>query len=606
MRFPATRLWTMAAVLLLLSARAYGQFSGSVSLGVNSSSNASGTDTTSPDRPFLPSVDLQYRQAISRLNSLTFEAATSPYFSSVTSDNSYFKYDLALTGEFFLSEDLPRAPELPSVPNSTVPSSAPQSAIKPQQPAQPGPSSPPHLGAKDSISVVGEQLALLSARLDSLEIDDSRLSEDSVDAATDLKDSLSESILAVSEVLSAETYSESIQKVLTEELDADLLLLKQIPLQSILKDSIATAIWTARSVLSRALAASDLVVVPVEPLDTTKQQLPPAIVLAIKKPAAAETQNAPIITLVNPTTDIHDLSSADFTPKEDAPPRTTTTLATVLRVPVQFEQQQNSLKYEAFSYSQFVFEPRLALYAGEHFGFGAEYGFSSNFYPNDTLYTYTEHKFRLDAHASIGDAVVIGAQFGMNFANYSHPFDSVFKGPRGKLISEYTEPANFNRTELGLHATFFIGGSSIAGAAIAISRSSQLRPYLVNALLGRSKIGGQAADDPYSYELTRYILYASTTTFWELTPSIDVAFEKRAYGKGLLRTNVGANIPARNDNGTIVTFDLSRLFPFEERLLSIFDAITPELNIEYTKYGSSIKTYAYKDLSTTLAVTLGF
>lgn len=589
---------TFVALLLIAATAARAQFSGNVGLGVNSSSNAAGTDTTAPDRPILPSVDLQYKLALSRMNSLTFEAAANPYYSSVSSNNSYFKYDLGITAAFYLDEDSPKP--LPVPPRTTAP------PVVDTPPAGKGLAPPAPESAKDSIEGLATAFEKLSARLDSLDIDATGMSDDSSDAAYSLKDSLSESVAAVAEVLRSGEFTSSVQQVLDEEIGMELGLLAKLSFGQMVNDSIRRVLVASRGLMERATAANDLTPLASAPIDTLQKALPAPIVAKLRPSEAVATENAPVITLVDAITDLSESSSQDLTIREDAPTKTSTTLATLLSIPAEYEQQTNSTKYKAFSYTQFTFEPRISYYASEHFGVGATYGFGSHQYPNDTLYTYNENKFRLDGRLSVGSVVVISAQFGMSVAKYLHPFDSVRIGPRGKIISEYTEPSNFSMTAIGLGAAFFLGDRVSLGAAGALTRSSQLHPYLFNAILGRSQIGGQASDDPYSYELTRFSAFASTRIFWDISPTFDLAFERREYGKGLVRTNVKANIQARTDDGTIATLDLTRLFVFDDRLLGAFDSFTPELTVQYSKYKSTIKQYNYKDTSITLSVAFGF
>jgi hypothetical protein len=452
--------------------------------------------------------------------------------------------------------------------------------------------------------------------LDALDIDTVGISdEDSVDAASDLKDSLSESVLAVSEVLSSQTYSESIQQVLTEELTADLKLLHQIPLVKNIRDSIARVISSVKALLNDASAKNDILAMPASPLDTSKKQLSPAITAVVKSEDEAQnsTENAPDITLINPLTDVTQFSSTDVIIREDVSQRTTLTLATLLSVPIQYEQQTNQPKFESFTYHQISVMPRLSIYPSSSAGLGLTYGYTDNTYPDDTIFTYHENRFRFDGRFGIASAVVLGAQLGIGFRDYVHPlitrYDTIGGGTKKKpnLKPVYARE-NFSQSQLGITSTFLVSDRVDIGLGYALTSSPNLRSYLLDLAVARSPVGGKASDDEYSYDLHRFFLYANSRIFAEINLGLDLAFEQRQYAAAVSRKNPLApqTIKTRTDNGTIFAFDLSRDFYLMNRLVSLFDLITPELNLEYSNYTSTVKQFTYNNFSSTLSVTFAF
>ena len=69
---------------------------------------------------------------------------------------------------------------------------------------------------------------------------------------------------------------------------------------------------------------------------------------------------------------------------------------------------------------------------------------------------------------------------------------------------------------------------------------------------------------------------------------------------------VANSVQTRTDKGTSIVIDLSRYIIFDERLISIFETITPEVNFQYSSIKSTIKQYTYNYLTTSLSVSLGF
>lgn len=594
-----------ALLLCAVGEESQAQFSGSLLLSGNSSNNVAGTDSSAPDKAFAPSLDLAYRFELSKLSSINLEASYSPYWYTESTDRSFTKLDFSVTGNFYLSEDIQKKEPVktpvaasPALKKDTLKSASPPPVIKP-------------VTTVDNVTLVASSLSLMSERLDSIDIDTTIIhDEDSINDASDLKDSLSESVLAISEILASQNYSESIQSVIVDELSADQLLLAEIPLPKIIKDRFTAVLITAKKSLQGQTVNSDIIPIPASPLET--KPLPASTIEKLKMDgldllaSVTVKEDAPIITLINGTTNISDFGAADATISEDLLPKTSLTLATLLSIPVTIESQKNQPKYDEFSYTQLVSTPRLSFYPSSMIGFGAQYGFTSYNYPNDSLFVYGEHRIRLDGKFAIGSFLVIGAQFGASFRDYRHPLVDTTFGVRGNVLKITKGTENFSQTQFGVTSTFFITSRLNIGAGAAITKSSQLRSYLLDALVGRSLVGGKASDDDYSYHLTKFFFFIATRPVWDIDISADMAFENHEYGKGINAKRVANSIQARTDKGTSIIIDLSRDIFFDERLISIFETITPELNFQYSSIKSTIKQYTYNYLTTSLSVSLGF
>ena len=62
----------------------------------------------------------------------------------------------------------------------------------------------------------------------------------------------------------------------------------------------------------------------------------------------------------------------------------------------------------------------------------------------------------------------------------------------------------------------------------------------------------------------------------------------------------------RTESGNFVSFDLSRLFLFDEPLIGIFQSASAEAGLTLASVSSSIANFGYHDTGFTLSAGLGF
>ncbi len=588
-RIPLFLIVAIACCHLLCYNTAYSQFSGSVSAGINNSSNVTGTDTAAADNIFTPAITIQYIIPFCDPFSITFGASATSNLYTESPDRSYEVYNLTGKGEYYFLSPLPKKPKEDS--QQQVQQSTNKAAVKQQQVS----------AAPDSIATLAIRLSNMSDALDSVDIDTLGIDEDSIDAASDLKDSLSESILAISQILTTESFTESIQEVLLEEIQADLLLIKQIPLQQTIKDQTLATLQQTKHQLQKSPAPSDIVSLNPPPTETTSlpQKITEELHITVLK------EDAPLFTIVNPETEITAFSSLDVSLKDDIAPRTAKTLATSISLPLSYEAQVNRDSYSVFSYSQYYLRPQLQFYPSSEMSVGTQYEFSQTAYPNDTLFTYSQHALCLDSRLELNSWLVLGAQVSFKNRTYKYPpIDSVIRIPRAGLVPVYDD-GTFTRTEFGITTTAIASDVLTVGIGGAFSRASELRPYFHDLQL-RSVIGGPAADDEFSYELSKLFIYSSSRLVWDITAAVDLSFEYRKYGRGTMLTKQAQRFDDRNDHALSAQLDFSYDIFFNERLFSLFETITPELNLQYSKFNSSIKQYRYHDLAALFTLSAGF
>ncbi|MDP4220804.1 MAG: hypothetical protein Q8896_10230 [Bacteroidota bacterium] len=610
--------------IILSSGSLYAQFSGSLTLGAYRSTNVEGRDSATPDNVFNPGLELSYNWDLSHPTSIRFEADLSPNFYTQVPDRSFWKSVIGATGSFYLSdieeEETPSEKKQPGTgtapPNSRLPLPIQKDSSKPVIIIKKAP--------PDIPKIASVKLALVSELMDSFEIDKKGLKADSAEIASDLKDSVSESILALSDILATEVYTESIAEVVADELSAQKKIFSEVPMQSSHKKDIMDYIDEVADLMKEGKPQTDILPVPKAPAEvespTPISPDAPAAKNDLIAQALAHLQseslesnvsgraNAPIITLINSRTEFNEFGSSDIAIKEDLFPLSKRTLATLLTVPISLETQTNKDTYKVYSYSIFEIKPRLDLYSGKTFGFGVQYGYSRTSFPYDTVYVGTENKIRIDSRIELAPSVALALEAGIGIRKYDNPLQYVIQ--IGKNTRTITTGSNFSHYILGGALLFFPANRLTLGVATEITRSSSLRPYILDLVTNRSSIGGSANDDEYSYELTRETFFSLWRIFWDINFALDISYENRQYANvevpRRLQPKVQQSNVVRVDHGPQFGLNLSREFLFDSRFISVFNSFTPSLDIQSASVTSNVKTFNYKDVTTTLSFEFGF
>lgn len=626
------------------TASLHAQFSGSISLGgyhttsADASTTSTGKDTSTPDNVINPILDLIYNWNISDPSQVKFEFSFSPNVFTTFPARSFNKTTLGATGNFYLSDVDEKQKPAPIVPLHDSLKSQPEKKSGPQEQTFSPDTGKSVIIIKpariETSQIIAGKLTALSGLLDSFDYDEKGLSEDSSDAASDLKDSVSESVLALSEILTSEVFTESIASVLLSESEDQKKIFSQVPMEAAHKKEINDSFDSIIILLKGAKPQSDILPVPKPKVEAEVAGPTPAtapsekndlITQALahlqsedKEAGAVKSENAPVLTLINTQTEFKDLSSQDILLKEDINPLTKKMLATELSVPVTYEVQSNRDTYKSYGYSQFEIAPRLDLYAGKNFAFAVTYDLTTIQFPYDSVHVNdgTENKFRFDTRIQAAPIFVISADGGVSSKNYSNPLKYYVPavGKQDKLV---TTASSYSHFFLGGGLMFFPANRFTFSLAGAITRSSSLRPYLVDstraALLGRTRVGGIQNDDQYSYQLSRASIFSLWRIFYDIDFSFDYAYETREYSsQQLARVATKINphpkpvTVKRTDSGPLIGFGLKKEILFDSRLASIFDSFTPSFDVQSTNYTSTIKLFSYKDVTSTLSLEFGF
>ncbi len=596
------------AVLTGSVVSAHAQFSGSVTLGGYHASNVEGRDSATPDNAFTPAFNVLYNWDISEPASLKFEASLSPTLYQEVSSRSYLKSFLGATGSFYLSDieerSKPVAAQVPAPPKSKVTSE--QSKPKPA----------PAKTFQNVGKLVPEQLEALSELMDSFDIEGKGLSKSVIAAASDLKDSVSETLLALSDIVSSQVFTESISQVITSEVKALEKVFSQVQLSKPHKKEIGDRFDGILDLLTASNAPADLTIMPSpstysnEP-PPSKSELLQKVLDDIQIGNLVASEKAPVITLVNSQTEFDEFTSSDIALHEDILPLTGKTLATFLSVPITLEFQNNKEAYSIYSHRTFGFKPRVDFYFGQSASLGLTYTVTNTTFPNDTDHFNdgTENMLRADTRIELFSQCVLTAEAGMSFRNYDHPLEyQIQLTPKRAIV--YTTDANYSHYFLGTALIIFPLERLSLGVATHITRSSNLRPYLSDLSRARSIIGGNINLDEYSYDLTKESVFLQSRIFWGIDLALDFSYENRQYAnvqipKKLQQVLQQSSVD-RVDNGPQIGIDLSKEFTFDSHLLSVFDTFTPALDIQRVEFTSNIAQFSYQDVTAYLSFELGF
>jgi hypothetical protein len=575
-----------------------------------------------------------YNWEILNRAAIKFEGTLTPNIYQEVNSRSYLKSFFGATESFYLSE-MADNPTLAPPSASSATSLPPQTKTNTPQPEE---TTKPYIIIKpahvDIPHLASIKLALLSELLDSFETSKKGLSADSNGIASDLKDSISESVLALSDILATQVFTESIADVVTNEIFNQKKIFSQIPMHTMRKAEISKRFDDILILMKGGISQSDILPTP-KPNVTIETPTPisggfsPSRTNELIAQALAHLQsedeersdtrvkNAPIITLINSQTESKNFSSQDILLKEDLNPLTKKTLATLLSVPISLETQNNKGAYISYSYSEFELKPRLDLYFGKTIGMGITYDLIITKFPNDTAHLNDgdENKLRLDSRIEIIPGFILVPEIGLGFKSYDRPIQYATLIPvKGRPLRpdtvKVTTPIDYRHTLFGATIIVFPISNFSVGITEALTRSSNLRPYILDSILTqKSRIGGTVTDDEYSYELTSESIFFLWRIFSDMHFSFDLSYENRHYANVEIKKR-SQRLPTtyiqRDDHGPIIGLNLSKEFQFDSRLISIFSSFTPSVDFQSSNYTSTVSQFNYKDITATISFEFGF
>ncbi len=678
----------IVAVGIGLGGTAHAQLTGSVSLGGQTTNNVQSLDTIAPDQILMPAFQLNYDVHPSGVSTISLTGSWTPNYYNLNPGLSFNETSIGATGVFYLTnqdaitaEAIENASESEAKPSRT-------SHLQRMERAElrswalrdpigyiPLPQPNPARDTKSDVESRNDSLVdaattalyALSGELDSTDISPKGISKAHVSELEDLRDSISDVISTIADLLDSAGYSASTAEAVVAELKA-----VRIPLIALMPHTLPSHIDTAlldTALLDTAIHALEQAKPETDFLPTAPTPSAPAgasvetkqlihslasIPTTVPKPAAETVSaSAPILTLLTSNTRLREFGFNDAIIHEDIDDSGATTMATALTVPVAFTSHIGT---EGLSPSDSAYFDSLfgGVYGGNPnnnkmltFGGAVEgmltptlslrgnYAFTQDNFQFDSVYSNTENRFTLTPRMAIGKSTIIIGEGAVGFKQYLNPLTVVdseavkgdtigydtTRGPKGHIIKitpvlkqrlvSATAKSAFNQFSYGIGMAELLGERWILGALADFNYNPTLRAYVTSAQLASKKVRAtaQVADDEYTYNLGRYTVFTTARIFADLDFGLDFSYEHRRYGAAVgPKGAVLYGDSTRKENGEFLNASLSKLIPFENPLIGIFNGLLLEAKLEWDDVVSSSEPtlYNYTLTDGTFTVTLTF
>jgi hypothetical protein len=627
---------------LLWSSPNYAQFSGSISGGITLSSNVEGIDTSAPDKIVQPGISLQYLTQFSPITTYKFSASIAPYIYTQTSNHTYYSMTFGLGSSFYLSnqqairaewergsseaEPAPTAQTQSTSQTITSPTSAPPPSTSQSSTVRNTPTD----SSTDAASSLADSLVanttsalyLVSGGLDSMEFKGKNS-----EALSDRRDSASEIVSTLADLLDSLTFSQSEKEVALDEFKDVRLLIAQILSGSKQQERILLLFDQAVKYLNEAQPESDFMPTQgvVLPSGSTPELTPSpghstTNDTGINNDEPSETTDvaapkAPIYTLISATQPFRTLGAQDFDIAADLTDRGATTFASSLQFPLSYEIRINQPFYKIYDYNALTFEGTFESSPSERTALDLTYDLISSSYPNDSVYTNVENQLRLGVRTLLSNSTSLLFEGILGLKKYSTPITTDTVGAT-KLKKPAAVPSSFFQYSLGTGLVHTIGQDVSVGGLFTFSTNPALRAYVDQiGNLSQRKTAG-ISDDQYTYNLTRLMGFIQAKVFWGIMLALDLSTEHRKYGSivkkvsDLITQLTGAD---RTEIAFITNLGVTKDFTFEEdRALSLFNDIALTFSVGYTTVAAKLPSgalfplYSYNDTEAGLSLAFGF
>ncbi len=652
------RIQVLLVVFLILCVAeiASAQLTGSVSMGVQATNNVQQLDTIAPDQILMPAFQLNYDVHPSGVSTISLTGSYTPSFYNLNPGLSFQETSIGATGLFYLShqdaitaealengsEDEPKHThsshllnmernEMELMRSYPSPNPIPASIASPTMHAS------SHRQSKNDslVDLAVSALYRLSGELDSTDIAPTGVSKARISELEDLRDSISDVISTIADLLDSAGYSESAAEVVVRELEsirAPLLALmpqtKPSRTDITLLDMAIHSLQQARPEIDFLPTAPTPIAPPGASVETRQLMRSLASIKNIIPGAGAETTPAPNITLLTSNTRLRTFGYNDASIHEDADDSDATTMAAALSVPVAYA-----------NHAGVHYSPADSLLFGGNYGgnpndnkiltFGAavegltstnfslrgSYDFTHDDFPFDSVYSSTENRITLTPRLALGKSTVLMGEGAVGFRKYLDPLHLIdtVKGLLGRTLTVVNQTAGsvFDQFSYGIGVAQFVGEQCVIGALTAFNNNPNLRAYVTSADIvagtkGKAvRAAAQIADDEYTYDLGRYTLFTNARIFADLDFGLDFSYEHRTYGSAV--GPKGAVLDSgRTENGEFLNASLSKLIPFDERLIGVFNGLLLEAKLELADMVSTEPIYGYTLAEVTFTTTLTF
>ncbi len=564
-------------LFLFFPIQSFAQFYGAAGLGVTSSSNVSGLDSSVPDVILDPSLLLGYDWNIDHRFRLGVSGGVSlsEYMSNVErSSSSIF---LGVTPTYYLLSNNTFFATVTDKDTANVESSTEVGSVSERL-----------LKLENWLITVRPKLPKLRGTIDS-----------------------SQELIGVTrELLSTTAYTTSVKEIVVSELQAQVIRIERhnsIELANITRE------WKALiSKLESIEEDSDFL--PTDEMDIGSEYDEPAPALA------ASSQLAPLTTLSTTHQRFRSLDASDFYLLKDRGIISERTIATAISLPISWSKQTNSETFENYSNNQLWLSLRASGLPSEKLQLAGSIDRIGTVHPLDSVYSNVEWRARVTGKLVIDESSIIGGEIGYGSRFYAHPL-SFDADPHPNKREIVTVGSEFTQYSIGAWYQHFVSDKFVIGGVIAAAISPDLKAYVTSINGNQTGATGalDVADEDFNYDLMSISGFINSNPIEEIEATIDLSLQKRTYGAidlGTVRNQAGnfeiqrliasASSAERTENWITASLSASRLFLFDERLLTAFSGIGLEATISHTNVSSSVSTYSNTNTSFSLSAAAYF
>ncbi|HET6512078.1 MAG TPA: hypothetical protein VFH43_07800, partial [Candidatus Kapabacteria bacterium] len=242
-------------------------------------------------------------------------------------------------------------------------------------------------------------------------------------------------------------------------------------------------------------------------------------------------------------------------------------------------------------------------------------------HPLDSVYSNNELRLRGSGKVVLSETSILGIELGYGMRTYLDPLS--ISSERGSPGPPWvvTVGSEFSQYSVGAWYQHFISEKLVIGGIASAAFAPELKAYVTS--VDRGGVGLDPllgiADEEYNYDLFSIAAFVNSNPIEEIEATLDLTYQHRAYGEvdlGTVRSRPGnqeiqeliasASNANRTENWIIASLGASRLFLFDEPLLSIFSGVGLDASLTFNAVSASVESYSYNSTSITVSAAAYF
>lgn len=278
------------------------------------------------------------------------------------------------------------------------------------------------------------------------------------------------------------------------------------------------------------------------------------------------------------------------------------------------EIQKNRKAYNYYSYNWLTVQPTYAYSPDSSHRYAGNYLFNSVYYPNDTLYTYLEHRIWAEGIVELAPTFVSHTTLGVGYRKYVHPVQIDTTHSQTQLEkSEVVSQSTFYQVDLGTGILWVLSDKNSEALYLKTTYSPGLtQASFIYTLNQGIRFAGNLIDNEFGYDKVGALGISKIRLPYDidLGSTLDVEYKWYPYFKLTLSDNAAGTSSVldlkRNDTYYDININASKTFEDDTKgFLTVFHTITPSVSLEYYNNNSSLKYFKYHEFLLTANVSCG-